>query len=149
MSEWNEITSRIDIDELLYTSSGFHDTCIFSVNYKSGAFVDEKNAMHFGMSDDHELTVVLHGQWEQKGIELCFTGVRQFHLTGWRRNYTCEILEAHLSFYEGMWDGRQERLIVWSDAWDFNLEQLNSAAKELNHTYVIASALKWRVIESE
>lgn len=149
MSEWNEITSQIDIDELLYTSSGFHDTCIVSVNYKSGAFVDEKNAMHFGTCDDHELTVVLHGQWEPKGIELCFVGVRQFHLAGWRSNYTCEILEAHLSFYEGMWDGRQERLIVWSDVWDFNLEQLSGTAEELKNTYVIASALKWRAIESE
>lgn len=57
MSEWKEITSQKGIDELLYTCGGFHDTCIVSVNYRCGAFVDEKNAMHFGTCNDHELTV--------------------------------------------------------------------------------------------
>lgn len=149
MEEWNKVAVQKDVDKLLHICGRFHDTCIVSVNYKSGAFVDEKNAMHFGACDDHELSVVLHGQWEPRGIELCFIGVRQFHLTGWRSNYTCEILEAHLSFYEGMWEGKQERLIVWSDVWDFNIDQLSGAAKELKNTYVIASALKWRAVTGD
>lgn len=144
MSEWKEIASQKDIEELLYTCGGFHDTCIVSVNYRSGAFVDEKNAMHFGTCNDHELTVVLHGQWEPGAVELCFTGVRQFHLAGWRENYTSEILEGYLSFYEGSWEGRQERLIVWSDFWGFDFSQRDAAKDEQTDTYIVADKMKWR-----
>ena len=147
MREWEEINSQKDMDELLHICSGFHDTCIVAANYKSGAFVDEKNVMHFGFSEDRELKLLLHSQWEPKEIELCFTGVRQFHLTGWQSNYTCEILEAHLSLYEGIWAGKQERLIVWADAYNFNINQLSVTTNEPEDTYIIASALKWRAIE--
>ena len=45
---WNEIKNEIDIENLMKEYSGFHDSCIVSINYHSGAFVDDKGAMAYG-----------------------------------------------------------------------------------------------------
>ena len=67
--------------------SGFHDSCIVSANFQSGAFVDSEMSMHFGDALSHKLHVVFHRQWQPKAIELCFIGLRQFHLVGWQDIY--------------------------------------------------------------
>ena len=38
---WNEIKNEIDIENLMKEYCGFHDSCIVSINYHSGAFVDD------------------------------------------------------------------------------------------------------------
>lgn len=100
MSEWKEISSQKDIDELLNTYHGFHDSCIVSVNYQSGASVDDKGTMYFGNVAQHELFVVFHSQWEPGTIELRFAGLRRLHLVGWQDRYLCNIFDAHLAFYD-------------------------------------------------
>ena len=42
---WNEIKNEIDIENLMKEYSGFHDSCIVSINYHSGAFVNDKGAL--------------------------------------------------------------------------------------------------------
>ena len=48
---WNRIDSQGDIDNLLAAYYGFHDSCICSVEYKSGAMVKEDGFMS-GISED-------------------------------------------------------------------------------------------------
>ena len=72
----------------------FHDACIVSLNFQSGAFVDDKSAMHFGGPEERVLSVVFQRQWEPKTIELQFIGLRQLHLIGWQDNYLCNILNS-------------------------------------------------------
>ena len=45
---WNEIENEIDIQNLMKEYFGFHDSCIVSISYHSGAFVDDKGAMGMG-----------------------------------------------------------------------------------------------------
>lgn len=42
---WNEIKNEIDIENLMREYSGFHDSCIVSVSYHSGAYVDDNGGM--------------------------------------------------------------------------------------------------------
>jgi len=46
--EWNCVKNRDDIKELFNIYDDFHDSCIVSLAYKSGNFVDSSNAMCFG-----------------------------------------------------------------------------------------------------
>ena len=147
MSEWKEIVSQDDIDRLFILYGGFHDSCIVSASYKSGVFVDDNRSMHFGNSSKYELSVVFHSQWTPKILELCFTGVRQLHLTGWQDNYLCDIYEAHLSFYEGLLPGKPERVIVWANYSDFDVKEIDNTIHEPSDTYIVANALKWRIID--
>lgn len=147
MTDWKEIVSQDDIDQLLALYGDFHDSCIASLSYKSGAFVDDGRSMHFGGPSERKLSVVFHSQWEPKKLELCFTGVRQLHLTGWQDNYSCNICDAHLAFYEGLLPGKPERVIVWADYCDFDVEKINNTIHEPSDTYIVANALKWRIID--
>ena len=90
---WNEIKSEIDIENLMKEYSGFHDSCIVSINYHSGAFVNDKGAMANGELLEHSIEMVLHSQCN-KPIELRFTGVRKCNIVGWEDNYFCDIFGA-------------------------------------------------------
>ena len=48
MGNWSRIETQKDIDLLMEIYSDFHDFCIVSLNFQSGAFVDDDMAMHFG-----------------------------------------------------------------------------------------------------
>lgn len=141
---WKEVSSQRDIEELLGFYAGFHDSCIVSVNYRSGAFVDGDEVMHMGSSEGHELRILFHSQWGPE-IELCFLGLRQLHLTGWQDNYLNDIFGAHLAFYDGLLPGTPERVILWADNEDFKIENIHPAFHEPSDTYLAANALRWRI----
>lgn len=149
MKEWREISSQHDIDELLDAYAGFHDSCIVSMSYRSGAFVDEERAMHFGGSTDRQLLVTFHSQWEQRELEMCFVGLRQLHLTGWQDNYLCNFTDAYLSFKDGLLPGTPSRVIIWADRDDFDVNKIDNGVHEPSDTYIVANALKWRMAENK
>ena len=93
---WNEIKNEIDIENLMKEYSGFHDSCIVSINYHSGAFVDDTGAMANGELHEHSIEMILHSQCN-KPIELRFTGVRKCNIVGWEDNYFCDIFGAYLN----------------------------------------------------
>ena len=68
---WNEIKNETDIENLMKKYYFFHDSCIVSVNYRSGAYVDDNGGMANGELLEHSVEIVLHSQWE-KPIELRF-----------------------------------------------------------------------------
>ena len=92
MENWQSAETQKDIEQLMSAYGDFHDACIVSLNFQSGAFVDDKSAMHFGGPEERVLSVVFQRQWEPKTIELQFIGLRQLHLIGWQDNYLCNIL---------------------------------------------------------
>ena len=126
MDKWKKIVSQEDIDELLRAYGGFHDSCIVSLNYRSGAFVDKESAMHFGSSTDRELRVVL---------------------TGWQENYMCDIFDAYLAFHDGLLPGEPGRVIVWADGCGFDINRLDSTVCEPAYTYIVSNMLKWRIAD--
>ena len=145
MEKWKEIASQRDIDKLLSLCEDFHDACIVSMRYQSGAFVDDRKAMHCGSSYEYELLVVFHSQGKPKTIELCFSGLRRLHLTGWQDNYFCNIEDAHVSFYDDLLPGDPGKVIVWADCRDFDTKKLDHIIREPSNTYIVANALKWRI----
>ena len=58
---WNQINNQADINNLLTEYYEFHDSCICSVDYKSGAKVDEEGSMH-GICEECALTVRFESQ---------------------------------------------------------------------------------------
>lgn len=147
---WNEIKNENDIEELMTEYSGFHDSCIVSVNYLSGAVVDENNFMQFGGIYDRTVNMILNSQWN-KPIELLFTGVRKCSIVGWEDNYFCDIFGAYLDFHtELLGSTRDDRLIVWADDGGFApseyTEEKLLSPNRMNCTYVIAEKLFWRLV---
>ena len=150
---WNEIKNEIDIENLMEEYCGFHDSCIVSINYQSGAFVDDKGAMAFGGLFDRSIEMVLHSQCN-KPIELRFTGVRKCNIVGWEDNYFCDIFGAYLNFHSDLLGKtRDDKLILWAD-WDgFNpikyTEETPISTNGNSSTYVIAEKLFWRIVTAD
>lgn len=147
MQDWNPIQTQEDIERLMSAYGDFHDSCIVSLNFQSGAYVDEDWSMHFGDAQARVLSVVFQCQWEPKTIALRFIGLRQLHLVGWQDNYLCEISEAYLSFHHGLLPWQPERVIVWSDNGSFDPAQIDGTIHEPADTYIIANELRWRMVE--
>ena len=147
MGNWYNVETQKDIEQLMSTYGDFHDACIVSTSFQSGAFVDDEHTMHFGSPEEHILSVVFHCQWEPKIIELQFIGLRKLHLVGWQDNYLCDILEAYLSFHDNLLPGKPNRVIVWSNDSYFDVAKVSNAIQEPEDTYIIANALRWRIIK--
>ena len=146
---WNEIKNEFDIENLMNKYSGFHDSCIVSISYHSGAFVDDKGAMVNGELNEHSIEMVLHSEWN-KPIELRFTGVRECNIVGWVDNCFCDIFGAYLNFHSGLLGKtRDGKLIVWADYDGFNpinyTEEKPISTNGNYCTYVIAEKLFWRI----
>jgi hypothetical protein len=76
--KWNKIKKESDIEKLLESYGGFHDSCLKDLYISTGDFVDNKMAMNFS----GELTASLIFQRQYKTntvIELKFEGVKQFN----------------------------------------------------------------------
>ena len=147
---WNEIKNENDIESLLTLYGGFHDSCIVSVNYKSGAYVDDNGGMANGELLEHSVEIVLHSQWNTP-IELRFTGVRKYSVVGWQDNYFCDIFGVYLNFHTDLLGKtRDDRLIVWADDSCFDpsvyKEEKLISDNSANCTYVIAEKMFWRLM---
>ena len=150
MNEWKIIEDQQGIDELMKTFVGFHDSCITSLAYESGLFVDQRGAMAMGAPNGFALRMVLQSQWQPRTIELCFSGVRSFHVVGLQDNYMNDIYDAYLAFHEGILPakyGASSRVIVWADWADFDLAHMPDPLEEPGTSYVIAETLRWRIVE--
>ena len=147
MQDWHSIKTQEDIKRLMSAYGDFHDSCIVSLNFQSGAYVDDDRSMHFGDAQACVLSVVFQRQREPKTVELQFIALRQLHLVGWQDNYLCEISEAYLSFHHGLLPGQPERVIVWSDNDSFDPAQIDGTIHEPADTYIIANELCWRMVD--
>ena len=91
--------------------------------------------------------MIFHSQCENRPLELCFTGVRQYSIAGWEDNYRCEICECHMAIRTDLISGREAPLIVWADGYFAKRMHERNVLAEPMDTYVIAEKLKWRFIE--
>lgn len=143
---WFDVSSKDDIDTLLNEYYGFHDSCIVSVQYVSGATVDDAGSMG-GMGNNYLIIRFdsqmppFYKQPEKKTLELKFSGVRRLNLIGIQDNYFCDIFDCYLAFYQDY--------IVWADTECFN--PLEYSEDKLLHepmdTFVIADHLAWRFVK--
>ena len=136
MYDWNEITTQSDIDVLMNVYGGFHDSCIFSVNYFTGSFVDENGVMRNGAEQEKVLYLSLSSQSAKETLELHFSGVRAFGFVGWQEGCFCDISSCYLKY------DCEKGLFIWADSEDFSPE---SSVNPMNPecSYIIASNLEW------
>ena len=135
MGDWHKVELQEDIDFLMETYGGFHDSCIVSLSF------------HFGGPNERILSVICQSQWEPKTIELQFSGLRQMHIVGWQDNYLCLILDAYLAFHNGLLPGSPDRVIAWSDTDCFDINKIDNSIAEPADTYIIANELRWRILQ--
>ncbi len=147
---WTEIREKSDIDRLMEEFYGFHDSCIVSINYLSGNFVDDKRAMGCGDENAHTLIMRVDSQFGKR-LEMCFGGVRKCCFTGFREDFFCDMYDATLEFRTDLLGKtRGDRLILWANALGFD-PKVYQEQYPLNNwyetTYIIANTLKYRYLE--
>lgn len=149
---WTEITDNVDIDNLMSSYGGFHDSCIVSISYTSGSCVDKKDTMHMMGADNYIISMIVHSQW-YKPIELFFSGVRKCCITGFQYSYSCEIYDATLEFRTDLLGKtRDDRLIVWANWKGFDPKTYTEHYPLDNGyetTYIIAERLRYRFLDEE
>lgn len=147
---WTEVKDESAIKELMSEYGGFHDTCIVSINYNSGNYVNKDRAMGCGDSDEHTISMILHSQWS-KPIELLFSGVRRCNIVGFRERYSNELFDATLAFRTDLLGkSRDDRLIVWASCENFDPKTYTERYPLDNGyeaTYIIADKMKYRFLE--
>jgi len=146
VSSWNKIKTEKDIEKLMNSYCGFHDSCIVSVSYESGTSVDSEGIMHFSDENGHRMHVIFHSQMVKEKLELLFVGLRQVHLVGWQDNYTCELFDAHLSIKKQLLPGKPKEQIVWASYSEFEVEDIDNTISEPAYTYIVSNKLSWRLI---
>lgn len=146
---WTEIKTESDIETLMNDFYSFHDSCIVSMNYTSGNFVDEKCAMGCGDLDSHIILMRIDSQFEKR-LEMRFTGVRKCILTGFRDNYFCNLYDATLEFRTDLLGKtRDDKLILWSDRSGFDpitYEERYPLNNWYEVTYIVAERLSYRFL---
>ncbi|MBS5547517.1 MAG: hypothetical protein KHX49_16455, partial [Lachnospiraceae bacterium] len=71
MGDWHNIATQDDIESLLSAYGDFHDACIVEAHFKSGTFVDEASAMHFGSANESVRNLVsleVHASLDKSSI---------------------------------------------------------------------------------
>ena len=142
--EWHRIIDKRDINILMNDYYGFHDSCLVSLNYSSGASVDNNGSMGCGTSEEKELHIFFQSQCVNKVLELSFSHVKNFHIAGWQEHYFCDIFDCYLDFRNDLVKDRDDTLIIWADNESFNPNEENERPilNEPMTTYVIADSLK-------
>ena len=95
MSGWTPVRTDADIAALLEQYVSFLDSCLVWAHFVTGDF-DDGTGMVVGAPEDKQLRLVFQSQCVEAPLELCFTGVRQCLLPGWRDHYSSEISGCRL-----------------------------------------------------
>ena len=132
---WKEIRNKDDAKEFMDMIGYFHDSCVKEMYYYSGAYVKDNLSMH-PVNSQRALRIVIQRQYEEVSmIELEFQGLKIMTLCPPDDYYTCEILDATLEYGENG--------IFWCDHGNVSVND----PKICNGTRVLASGLRWRVID--
>lgn len=98
---WNELESEIELEVFLRRISCFHDSCLKSFSYVSGAYVSPDLSM-YPLNDKRTLNMIFQRQSEDvAGFELEFYGLRSFNFVPTDPRFTCEIEAAKMFFKDG------------------------------------------------
>jgi len=91
---WCYVETQDDAESLMREVYGFHDSVLKSLDYISGACVDENKSM-FPLDSVRTLRMVIGSQWSDT-IELVFEGLVALNLRPSDDNYDCIIMCASI-----------------------------------------------------
>jgi len=119
----------------MHTFLGFHDSCIKEIKYLSGAYVNSALSM-YPINDCRTLNMIIQRQFKDYPvIELEFTGLKFLRLIPVSDQFTCEILEATMTYKDGYF--------FWYDFSELSDEDL----EKYEGTVICAAQVRWRPLE--
>lgn len=126
---WKQVKTKSDIEELIFESQNFHDSCLHSMEYTSGAYVDKDGSM-YPVNSSRILTMQMHQQGSSaKVLQLRFEGLQALVLSPTSPDYTCELFEGYVIL-------QNDEIILTSDGLDvLTTEQ---------RLFIKASHLSWK-----
>ncbi|MDN4492989.1 hypothetical protein [Ureibacillus aquaedulcis] len=130
-----EVKDNKDIENLLNTFGGFHDSCLKELYMWTESFVNDNLSM--SPVPDTNVRILFQRQYRNpSAIELLFRGVAQFHIVPSPENYDSIIHDAKLILHKG--------LLYWAD--DNSWDPGNSILTETS--WLSAKRLYWRDVSS-
>ena len=79
MHSYQRIISQDDMDRLLDSIAGFHDSMAKEIHLANRGYVQRDKSM--AMSHRYDAQLLIQSQWEPFAIELLFAGIEDLHLT--------------------------------------------------------------------
>ena len=127
------ITCQEDINYLMERFSHFHDSCLFKIEYISGAYVTENLEMN-PINNERTLKIIFQSQESSVySIELEFKGLLSLCLIPTEPLCTCELYDVALLI--------EKNKVYWADSVEFFDKK--TAYKG---TWLCAESLRWRVL---
>ena len=95
---WNTLNNEESLKVFLERVAYFHDSCLQSFSFVSGAYVDSRLAMH-PINDKRTLCMVFQRQFEDfTNFEMEFSGLKSLYYVPTDPLYTCEIESVNMYF---------------------------------------------------
>ena len=135
---WQELKNSGDIENLLDTFGGFHDSCLKELYMWTESYVDDNLSMGMSIEElDTNVRILFQRQYRNpSAIELLFEGVTQFHIVPSPINYDSIIYDAKLILHEG--------LFYWADNYDWEPGDTTF----VSNSWISSERLKWRDVSS-
>jgi hypothetical protein len=130
---WEKIESKADIDKLLDTFGGFHDSCLREAHVWTGHYVTDELAMVCDDQLDTHIRMLFQRQAAgTSAIEILFDQVIRFNLVPSPENYVSIIFDATLL--------SRDDAIYWAETAGWT----PGSADRDGVTWVAAKAMSWR-----
>jgi hypothetical protein len=127
---WNVVKTQDDIDFLLKTVYDFHDSCLVSLQYTSGAYVDVSDFSMNPINTERKLSMIFQSQFKEcYSVELLFNKLIKLNLEPNDENYDCIIFGATIE--------KRDNLFFWADSPDCSYTSADG-------TWVASEELMWR-----
>jgi len=129
LESWNYIESSEDIQIMMESFRGFHDSVLRELNYVSGS---EKNEKGITATDYlRQVSMIFDSEWSDS-IEIVFEGVLGLNLRPAKDNYTSELFSATILF--------KDKTILFYDG-EVETEQIRYEG-----TWINALGMRWKYI---
>ncbi|MBU9722776.1 MULTISPECIES: hypothetical protein [Bacillaceae] len=132
---WTELKNQSDIDKLLHTFGGFHDSCLKELHMWTGTYVEQNFGMCFprDLGSDTNARVLFQRQWPNPAaIELLFEGVTKIQIVPPPAEYLPLIFDAQIVLHNDQFH--------WTDNDEWKTGQAYSESINL----IASKGLKWR-----
>lgn len=130
LTGWNYLESEKDIENLMETFSGFHDSVLRTLNYVSGSKKVEQGMI---VTDDiRQVSMIFDSDWSDS-IEIVFEGVLALNLRPAKENYTSELFSATFML--------KNKTILFYD------DDVSSEQKDYEGTWLSALGMRWRILQ--
>ena len=130
---WKEILNENDIKDFKEKTNCMHDSCIYTINYCSGAYVNETKAMQ-PFNNSREINIICHSQSEKCSyIELKFIDVDICCIMPKPPKYDAVIYDSSIILDNGS--------IYWSDYENLDINNMYDAFG----TVIKAQKMYWKI----